>query len=56
MCLYCKNFAKDGGIHRKKKHIAGVKRDIGACKSVPHDVRFRMKNSLHEFVRTKQTT
>ena len=37
-----------------KKHLAGVKGDIGPCKSVPRDVRFRMENSLQELVRSKQ--
>ena len=32
-----------------------MKGDIGACKSVPLDVKFRMENSLHEFVRIKQS-
>ena len=46
MCLYCKNIAKGRGIHKIKKHLVVVKGDIGPCKSVPPDVRFRMENSL----------
>ena len=46
ICLYCKNVAKGGGIHRMKQNVTGVKGNIGPCKSVPHDVRFRMENYL----------
>ena len=46
ICLYCKKIAKGGGIHRMKQHLAEVKGDIGPCKSIPPDVRFRMENSL----------
>ena len=56
ICLYCKKITKGGGIHRMKLHLAGVKGDIGPCKSVPPDVRFRMENSLQEFVNAKKAT
>ena len=39
-----------------KQHLARVKRDIGSCKLVPLYVRFRMKNSLQEFVNSKKAT
>ena len=39
-----------------KQHLARMKRDIGPCKSVPPDVRFRMENSLQEFVNSKKAT
>ena len=39
-----------------KQHLAGVKWDIDPCKSVPLDVRFRMENSLQEFVNFKKAT
>eukprot|EP00261_Vitis_vinifera_P037688 XP_019078931.1 PREDICTED: uncharacterized protein LOC100242519 [Vitis vinifera] len=56
ICLYCKKITKGGGIHRMKLHLAGVKGDIGPCKSVPPNVRFRMENSLQEFVNAKKAT
>ena len=56
ICLYCKKITKGGGIHRMKQHLAGVKWDIDPCKSVPLDVRFRMENSLQEFVNFKKAT
>ena len=40
MCLYYKKVAKGGGIHRMKKHLAGMKGDIGPYKPVPPGVRF----------------
>ncbi|RVW28245.1 hypothetical protein CK203_083676 [Vitis vinifera] len=45
---------KRWGIHRMKQHLAGVKGDIGPCKSVPPDVKFRMENSLQEFVNSNK--
>ncbi|RVX10586.1 hypothetical protein CK203_016952 [Vitis vinifera] len=47
---------KGGSIHGMKQHLVGVKEDIGPCKSVPPDVRFRMENSLQEFVNSKKET
>ena len=55
ICLYCKKITKGGGIYRMKQHLAGVKEDIGPCRSVPPDVRFRMENYLQEFVKSKNT-
>ena len=54
--LYCKKIAKGGGIHKMKQYLAGVKEDIGPCKSVPLDVRFQMKNYLQKFVNSKKRT
>ena len=56
ICLYCKKIVKGKGIHRMKQHLTGVKGNIGLCKSVPPDVRFRMENSLQEFVNWKKAT
>ena len=55
ICLYCKKIAKCGGIHRMKQHLIRVKGDIDSCKLVPPNVRFRMENSLQEFVNFKKT-
>ncbi|RVW15607.1 hypothetical protein CK203_077679 [Vitis vinifera] len=56
ICLYCKKITKGGGIHRMKQHLVGMKGDIGPYKSVPPDVKFRMENSLQEFVNSKKAT
>ena len=37
-----------------KKHLTRAKGDIGPCKSIPPNVRFRMENSLQELVKSKQ--
>ena len=43
-----KKLQKVGGIHRMKQHFPRVKGDIGPCKSIPPNVKFRMENSLQE--------
>ena len=37
-----------------KKHLAGMKGDIGPYKSIPPDIRFLMEISLQALVRSKQ--
>ena len=32
-----------------KKHLAGIKGDIGSCKKVSHDVRYQMLEYVKEF-------
>ena len=32
-----------------KKHLAGIKGDIGSCKMVSHDVRYQMLKYVKEF-------
>ena len=56
ICLYCKKVTKGRGIHRMKQHLAGVKGDIGPCRSVPLDVKYRMENSLQEIVKSKKAS
>ena len=51
ICMYCKG----GGIHRMKQHLVGVKGDIGPCRSVPPDVKYRMENFLQE-VKSKKAS
>ncbi|CAJ2646347.1 uncharacterized protein LOC123904170 [Trifolium pratense] len=47
-CMFCKKVIKGGGIHRLKKHLAGVVGDVKICKTVDADTRFRMLESLNE--------
>ena len=51
--MYCKKVTKSGGIHRLK-HLAGIKGDIGPCRSVTLDVKYQMENSLQEVVKSKK--
>ena len=37
-----------------KLHLAGVKGDIGPCKSVPSNVKYRVENSLQEIIKSKK--
>ena len=39
-CVYCRQTYKCVGINRMKRHLAGIKGDIGSCKNVSHDVRY----------------
>ena len=53
--MYCKKVTKSGEIHRLK-HLAGIKGDIGPCRSVTLDVKYQMENSLQEVVKSKKKT
>ncbi|KAJ8775002.1 hypothetical protein K2173_020006 [Erythroxylum novogranatense] len=48
ICLFCNKHLKGGGITRLKRHLAGVKGDVEACKKVSHDVKWQMKTLLDE--------
>ncbi|XP_023884919.1 uncharacterized protein LOC111997101 [Quercus suber] len=48
-CVYCKQTYKGGGINRMKRHLAGIKSDIGWCKKVSHDVRYQLLEYVKEF-------
>ena len=48
-CTYCRQTYKGGGINRMKKHLAGIKSDIGSCKKVSHDVRYQILEYVKEF-------
>ncbi|GFZ21698.1 hAT dimerization domain-containing protein [Actinidia rufa] len=45
-CLYCGKITKGGGINRMKQHLAGKSGEVGPCKKVPADIRFRMEECL----------
>ncbi|KAI0496410.1 hypothetical protein KFK09_022726 [Dendrobium nobile] len=53
-CLHCSIVYKGGGINRMKQHLAGVKRNIAACKKVPHDIRFQMQKNMKDISKRKQ--
>ena len=56
ICMYYKKVTKGGEIHRMKQHLAGVKGDIGPCRSIPSDVKYRMENSLQEVIKSKRAS
>nr|DAD34046.1 TPA_asm: hypothetical protein HUJ06_004686 [Nelumbo nucifera] len=47
-CLYCQKTFKGRGINRMKQHLAQRKCEIAICRKVPHDVMFKMEQSLNE--------
>ena len=50
--MYSKKITKGRGIHRMKQHLAGVKGDIGPCRLVSPDVKYRMENSLQKVIKS----
>ncbi|MFS7933216.1 putative transcription factor/ chromatin remodeling BED-type(Zn) family [Helianthus anomalus] len=48
VCIFCEKILRGGGINRLKQHQGGVKGNIAACKKVPADVKFLMKNLYEE--------
>ncbi|XP_057502957.1 uncharacterized protein LOC130786623 [Actinidia eriantha] len=53
-CLYCGKTIKGGGINRMKQHLAGKLGEVGPCKKVPADVRFRMEECLKSISENKR--
>ena len=51
-----KKVTKCGEIHKMKQHLTRVKGDIGPCRSVPPDVKYRMENFLQEVVKFKKVS
>jgi hypothetical protein len=46
--MYCQKSFQDDDINRFKKHLAGVRGDVGSCKKVSPDVRYQMQKNLNE--------
>lgn len=47
-CLHCGKVTRGEGIFRMKLHLAETKGDVGACKKVPFDVQYSMRESLKD--------
>nr|XP_007147219.1 hypothetical protein PHAVU_006G105700g [Phaseolus vulgaris]ESW19213.1 hypothetical protein PHAVU_006G105700g [Phaseolus vulgaris] len=45
-CKYCEKVLT-GGVYRLKHHLAGTSKDVGACVSVPEDVKKSMLDTVH---------
>ena len=54
MCIYCDKQVKEGGINRFKAHLAGQKGQVEACKKVPADVQYQMKQLLEQFEKKRK--
>ena len=44
-CKYCEKVLT-GGVYRLKHHLAGTSKDVGACVSVPEDVKQSMLDTV----------
>jgi hypothetical protein len=55
ICLYCNKLIKGGGITRRKYHLAGIKGQVGPCKSAPDDVKWQMKQLIEDLKKSKET-
>uniref|UniRef100_A0A6N2K815 BED-type domain-containing protein n=1 Tax=Salix viminalis TaxID=40686 RepID=A0A6N2K815_SALVM len=43
ICIYCNKRINGGGVTRLKYHLAGIKGEVEACKKVPPEVKWQMK-------------
>ncbi|KAG6654115.1 hypothetical protein CIPAW_05G123500 [Carya illinoinensis] len=41
--LYCSKIIRGGGVTRLKHHLGGISGDVEACKKVPDDIKWQMK-------------
>ena len=49
ICVYFQKHLARGGITRLKEHLAGIKGNVAACKRVPNEVEWKMKQLLREW-------
>ncbi|XP_042950125.1 uncharacterized protein LOC122282239 [Carya illinoinensis] len=47
-CLYCSKIIRGGGVTRLKHHLGGISGDVEACKKVPDDIKWQMKELVNE--------
>ena len=45
-CKYCEKLLI-GGVYKLKHHLTGTSKDVGACVSVPEDVKKSMLDTVH---------
>ena len=48
ICVYCSKRINGGGITRLKQHLAGIKGQVEACKKIPADVKWQMKQMIDD--------
>ncbi|KAG6647489.1 hypothetical protein CIPAW_07G082500 [Carya illinoinensis] len=53
-CLYCSKIIRDGGVTRLKHHLGGISGDVEACKKVPDDIKWQMKELVNEMKKNKE--
>ncbi|XP_042963296.1 uncharacterized protein LOC122297331 [Carya illinoinensis] len=53
-CIYCSKTIRGGGITRLKYHLAGISGDVEACRKVPDDIKWQMKEVVNELKNNRQ--
>ena len=54
ICVHCSKRINGGGITRMKYHLAGIKGQVEACKKVPPDVKWQMKQLIEDLTMEKE--
>ncbi|KAG6753625.1 hypothetical protein POTOM_041611 [Populus tomentosa] len=54
ICVHCSKRINGGGITRLKYHLAGIKGQVEACKKVPPDVIWKMKQLIEDLTIEKE--
>uniref|UniRef100_A0A6N2KIC4 BED-type domain-containing protein n=1 Tax=Salix viminalis TaxID=40686 RepID=A0A6N2KIC4_SALVM len=54
ICIYCNKRINGGGVTRLKYHLAGIKGEVEACKKVPPEVKWQMKQLVDEMTMEKE--
>uniref|UniRef100_A0A6N2KJG0 BED-type domain-containing protein n=1 Tax=Salix viminalis TaxID=40686 RepID=A0A6N2KJG0_SALVM len=54
ICIYCNKRINGGGVTRLKYHLAGIKGEVEACKKVPPEVKWQMKQMVDEMTTEKE--
>jgi hypothetical protein len=55
-CKYCKKHIEEGGIHRLKQHLAGIRGQISPCEAPTEDIghiRLKLQNQFEKFEEDK---
>ena len=54
ICVHCSKRINGGGITRMKYHLAGIKGQVEACKKVPPDVKWQMKQLIEDLTMERE--
>ncbi|KAG5241831.1 zinc finger protein [Salix suchowensis] len=54
ICIYCNKHINGGGVTRLKCHLAGIKGQVEACKKVPPEVKWQMKQLVDDMTMEKE--
>lgn len=54
ICIYCNKRINGGGVTRLKYHLAGIKGEVEACKKVPPEVKWQMKQLVDDMTMEKE--